>query len=143
MPDFSGFFENYEGNWQLDRIISDGSRLAGFAKVSRISENLLLFEETGNLEMQGGEVVSANRSWRWETQKNAFLNVYYDETPLRLYHALELAWFDGAWEASAEHRCGEDVYAGEYRFEKNLIEIDQTVKGPNKDYSLGSVYQRQ
>jgi hypothetical protein len=59
----------------------------------------------------------------------------------RTLHALHLG--EGQRESSDVHHCVADVYTGHYRFAlPNRFEITMTVRGPQKSYTIGTVYTR-
>ena len=100
----------------------------------------MCLSETGQLTLPNNSVINAERRWLWELKAPDQLEIYYDEQPARLYHLVVLANVDGIWRGTASHLCEPDTYAGMYKFGDGEFQIDQTVTGPRKDYSISSIY---
>jgi len=139
---FFQYFQSLKGDWELNREISDGSRLEGSARFTLQSSNQFLLEETGKLTLPDGASVQAHRNWIWQFEAENKLNVFYAENPPRLYHALFLKQENSRWIATARHECAPDIYDGMYIFRENFFEIRQTILGPKKDFKIESLYER-
>lgn len=142
MDQFADLFKNLAGEWKLTRDFSSGECFNGIAKFKAVSENRLHLCESGNLQIQHGSIVSASRNWIWEYNPYCELVIAYAEEPLRVYHSVMLKFSEHKWYGSADHLCSPDTYKGEYIICKNQIEINQTVSGPKKSYTLSSLYTR-
>lgn len=129
------------GAWSLERKISSGEQFSGSAIFEPCSETSLKLEESGTLFLQGGDSITANRNWVWHFEGEN-LSVFFDEDPLRLYHNVPLSRDAETLAGMADHVCGKDVYAGEYRFSDDHFTIDQRVNGPAKNYTIASRYER-
>jgi hypothetical protein len=57
----------------------------------------------------------------------------------RPFHPLDLA----AGACAVEHRCGDDLYAGEYRLlDRDALDVRWRVAGPRKDLEIHTAYRR-
>ncbi len=139
---FETCFKSLAGSWVLEREISTGETLSGKAVFERISNTAFLLREVGELTLLNGSSIPASRNWFWYLSENSVLEITYDEARLQDYHLISLSSEDDGWTGSAQHLCGADIYSGEYCFFNNSFEINQTVKGPNKDYSVTSFYSK-
>ncbi len=139
--EFSDYFESLIGAWHLERKISSGENLTGKAVFSQANENCLLAEESGQLQMTDGNLVSAHRRWIWQEEQGD-LRIFFDESPLRLYHGFRPILKGQNWFGTGKHICQPDTYVGEYQMSADRMEIRQSISGPKKDYSIVSVYRR-
>lgn len=140
MPD--NFFVNLTGKWALSRSISTGENFHGSATFDLENKNQLVLFEQGSLFLSESNVIDATRRWVWRLAESSQLNIFFDESPLRLYHQLELVIESNRATGTANHVCGDDIYAGKYQISETSIKIHQTVSGPKKDYSILSKYDR-
>lgn len=139
---FEARFKSLAGSWRLKREISTGERLEGKAVFEAISDTAFLLREEGELVLLNKAQIPAARTWFWYLCDGEVLEVTYDEARLEKYHLINLVRCETVWYGEAKHLCGLDIYSGEYEFFKDHFEIRQTVKGPNKDYSVFSVYHK-
>jgi len=137
---FNSVFGNLVGEWYLARTVSTGETLTGKAVFKPLSELCLLMHEEGELELQNGTFVHASRDWYWHLPQADQLAITYDKCGLENYHAMEMVARCGRWFGEAKHLCGEDVYSGSYMFSNDGFEINHSVRGPQKNYSLISRY---
>jgi len=86
--------------------------------------------------------MTASRQWHWAYTSENQLIISYNETPLRLYHQLNLNIENEIWIGDATHLCTPDTYVGQYEIQANQIIIRQIIKGPKKDYTAASQYKR-
>lgn len=130
------------GTWQLTREISTGERFNGSVELSWLDNTSMRFEETGQLELADGTQIEGHRNWIWRFKSSGKLEIYYDETPPRLYHSILLKSEDECLKGSAEHHCANDLYHGQYEISRSQIKTIQTVTGPSKDYQIVSHYSK-
>ena len=140
LASFSSYFQKLEGDWNLERKISDGSCFRGVARFSFAERDKLLVAETGKLDMANGTRLEASRNWIWHLSGEQQLEIFYGEDSQRLYHALDLSLSQNGWRGQATHLCEPDTYLGEYIFFDEGFIIKQEVSGPKKDYSMVSTY---
>ena len=138
---FEFYFKSLAGSWSLERKISTGETFNGKAVFEPISGTAFLMREEGILVLNNGANVPASKYWYWHIADNAILEISYDEEKDQPYHHVNLSGDKSGWSGSAEHLCGADLYSGSYRFSKDRFMINQTIKGPNKDYSLITSYE--
>lgn len=139
---FETLFKSLAGSWSLERNISTGEKLNGKAVFESISDTAFLLREEGELKLLNGTVIPASRNWFWHLLNNSTFEITYDEDRLQDYHLLHMSQAEECWSGSSKHLCGEDLYSGMYRFFENRFEITQMIKGPNKDYSVSSIYSK-
>lgn len=139
---FEKYFNSLAGSWSLERVISTGEILNGKAEFETLSGSAFLMQEEGVLLLKSGATIPASRNWFWHLKDQAILEITYDEEKLQDYHRMSVLDGDVGWSGSAEHLCGVDLYSGEYKFFEDGFAINQTVKGPQKDYSVASIYKR-
>lgn len=126
----------------MERKISTGEKLIGKAVFENISDTAFLLREEGELLLLSGSVINASRQWYWHLCEGDGLEVTYDSKRAEAYHSLKPKLEEGLWQGTADHLCGADCYQGYYWFGENKFGIDQTIKGPAKDYKVQSVYSK-
>lgn len=139
---FEAYFKSLAGCWRIERKISTGEILIGKAVFEAISDTAFLLSETGELTLKDGQKIAASRDWFWALSGKSRLEITYDEERLLDYHLINLQHEDNRWIGSAKHLCSDDLYSGEYYFSENCFEIHHTIKGPNKNYSVMSIYSK-
>ena len=140
ISEFANIFNQFAGVWSLERKISSGENLNGKAVFERVSHTVFLLREEGELTLQNGTSINAARDWYWHLLSSQELEITYDETGQEKYHLLDLSLKNDNWLGSSDHLCGDDHYFGSYKFDINSFQIKQTIKGPNKNYSVESNY---
>ena len=139
---FEFYFKSLAGSWSLERKISSGETFNGKAVFEAVSNTAFLMQEEGVLSLTSGKSVPASKCWYWHCSDNMILEITYDQEKNQPYHLVNLIENETGWFGSAKHLCGADNYCGEYQFSVDQFSINQTVKGPNKDYSVSSTYKR-
>ena len=139
---FEPLFKSLVGCWLLERKISSGERLIGKAVFEPVSDTVFLLCEEGELSLLNGSKVHASRKWYWHLDVNNVLEITYDARRAEPYHRISLVLKDDLWQGQADHLCGADCYQGLYRFCKNEFGVDQTIKGPAKNYTVQSLYSK-
>jgi hypothetical protein len=138
---FARLFQALEGEWQLEKFMSDGSRFNGAARFGRLAKDCLRLTETGVLTLHDSRL-QAGRTWDWFLRAGGQLEIRYpQEHGGAAYHLLTPVRLDdgrGAdgWTGRASHQCAADVYGAEYRLGEDAIVIDHLVRGPKKDYRI-------
>jgi hypothetical protein len=138
---FERLFQTFEGEWRLEKSMSDGSLFTGTAKFERAADNCLSLTESGVLTLPGAQL-QAGRAWDWFLRERCSLEIRYPHahgggpyhllTPVRLCDG----WGADGWAGSATHLCGADAYLADYSFSEDAILIDHSVKGPKKGYRI-------
>lgn len=139
---FEIYFKSLTGSWSLKREISTGETLYGKAVFEIVSGTAFLMREEGQLVLSDKKEISASRNWYWHLSEKNTLEVTYDDARLEAYHLLNLVKSETCWAGSAQHLCGSDLYSGDYKFYKKRFEITQTIIGPQKDYTVTSIYSK-
>lgn len=124
------------GTWEIERALVDHASgqvgtLRGTATFIPTSEGALRHEEHGELSW-GLHHGSASRAWSLVPAGGpGGFDVYFEDG--RFFHRLDLR--TGSW--TAEHLCGDDVYAGSFWIETNEgWAYSWTVIGPRKRLEL-------
>ncbi|WP_424928254.1 DUF6314 family protein [Amaricoccus tamworthensis] len=130
----------FGGVWEIERTITnhlDGSlsRFSGTADFGT-GPDLGRYREEGRLELDGGTVLVATRSYRWTDATNR-IDIFFDHG----------GYFHGFGHAEvtplAEHLCGDDLYRVGYDFQAWPVwTATWRVEGPAKDYLMTSTYRR-
>ena len=139
--EFRDCFLSLAGKWVMSRTVSSGETVRGELVFDPSGDGRYRAIEHGELQLADGNRINANRTWIWE-QDGSVLSIFFDENPVRLYHRFAPIMEDGIWCGAALHHCSPDNYEGRYRFLPNVIEIDQKITGPKKDYSISTRYSR-
>ncbi|GAA4006023.1 hypothetical protein GCM10022247_29700 [Allokutzneria multivorans] len=133
-------FRSLRGKWALARAIPGTGSVTGTAEFRPLRPDLLLYREEGRLELGTGQHHDVSREYHYLLEHDR-IRVCFVEPPEfgRTMHTLRL---DGA-EASDEHLCDQDLYTGHYRFDgPDRFTVDMRVRGPKKDYSMHTTYDR-
>ncbi|KAF2487277.1 hypothetical protein BDY17DRAFT_306680 [Neohortaea acidophila] len=166
-------FESLKGSWRLKRSLN--SVLAGFPsgifegsatfKPRANAHSELLYSEQGELKMDNGVTLTANRKYvyRYSTDEDKISAWFVTEESKQndgreeldyLFHDLELEQVDGGWVGRGEHLCEMDAYWAFYDFRPSKLTTELAnkavdvfgvrykVKGPQKDYTSDTAYQR-
>ena len=141
--DAAQVFARLAGTWAQARVITPGGRYTGTATFQGFGDGVLAYAENGTLELADGGALQASRHYvfKLEAQK---IGVYFDETPLRLFHALHFA-VDAAGlpVALADHRCGNDWYRSIFAWRsRDEFTMTHRVSGPRKGYIMTTDYRR-
>lgn len=131
------------GAWSFNRVIEGQGSMKGLATFTALDAERLAFREQGRLTLLNGIELEAEREYVFCARDGGF-DVYFRETPPRLFHTIELAASDGgALSGSAGHLCNLDHYQSTYTFcaDGGLI-IRHVVSGPRKDYTMTTIYTR-
>ena len=169
-PPLQAIFDGLEGEWQLRRSLD--SKLPGcpsgaftgtanFKRHNAFDGSSYLYHETGELVTEQGHRLVANRKYIYRlSPEDEKISVWFVQEPQEdgkedvdyLYHELEFERKDGRWLARGDHLCNMDMYwsAYDFRMEKDEQGVSSLaywglrhlVKGPEKDYSHDSSYQR-
>jgi hypothetical protein len=128
------------GAWRLTRAIEDRrtgqrGRLEGRA-VFEAEGDGLVYREEGRLVLGAFETL-AHRAYRYAFPVPHLAEVLFEDG--RAFHGLDLS--AGAW--TATHRCGRDLYEGDFRAEgPDAWRARWRVTGPRKDQRLDGLYER-
>jgi hypothetical protein len=130
------------GTWRIQRSIDPEGMLDGTARFSVRDDGWLHYAETGELAIHGGQF-TARRSYLFEPKEDGF-SVWFDAEPLRLFHTIVLDGAEGGVRTgAAEHLCRNDLYLSSYSLEPDgRFTIRHRVTGPNKDYTVTTLYTR-
>ena len=126
---------DFEGDWTLSRrILHEDGRVAmleGRARWDRDGD-ALIYNEEGELRLEGHAPVHATRRYRWEEG----LRVHFEDG--RFFHVVP------AQGGTAHHWCSPDDYQVAYDFDDwPVFTTIWTVRGPHKAYRMISRYVRE
>lgn len=135
------------------------SRVPGAHSVS----GEFLYAEQGELKTESGLTLKANRKYvyrynadedkisAWFVKEDTKQNEGKEEVDY-LFHDLEMDQKEDGWIAQGEHLCNKDMYWAFYDFrsprvaaqgqEMDVFGVRYKVKGPSKDYTSDTAYQR-
>ncbi|KAK4615234.1 hypothetical protein CLAFUR0_09425 [Fulvia fulva] len=169
-------FDGLKGSWRLRRSLN--SILPGFPSgtfegiatfkprkpTSGAATDELLYSEQGELKMENGLTLKANRKYvyRYDADEDKISAWFVKEETKQkdgneevdyLFHDLEMeSPSGGTWAGRGEHLCSLDMYWAYYEFrlpkvaeegnEMNVFGVRYKVKGPQKDYTSDTAYER-
>jgi hypothetical protein len=141
--DASRIMASLPGAWSFNRVIEGQGSMQGIATFTPLGAVSLAYRERGRLKLLDGTELEAEREYVFRESDRGF-NVFFKETPLRLFHAIELVASDGgALIGSAGHLCNLDHYQSTYSFSADDgFVIRHVVSGPRKDYTMITTYRR-
>jgi Family of unknown function (DUF6314) len=141
--DASQVMTRLAGAWSFDRVIEGQGSMKGLATFAPLDAECLAYREQGRLKLQNGIELEAEREYIFRKRDRGF-EVFFKETPPRLFHAIELAASDdGALNGSAGHLCNLDHYQSTYTFRGDGgFVVRHIVSGPRKDYVMITTYMR-
>jgi uncharacterized protein DUF6314 len=128
------------GRWSIRRRLVDrrSGREGEFTGTASFSPDRdgLRWDETGRMRF-GDHEGPAERSLRI-AERDGGLTVEFADG--RTFHPLDLS--SGA--CAVEHRCGDDLYAGEYRLRgPDALDVRWRVTGPRKQQEIVTEYRRE
>ncbi|CAK4034742.1 Hypothetical predicted protein [Lecanosticta acicola] len=169
-------FERLQGTWRLRRSLNsalpdfpsgtfDGTATFTPRKpTTHTAAGELVYSEQGELKMQNGLVLKANRKYvyRYDADEDKIAAWFIKEDTKAkhgheevdyLFHDLEMASAgDSAWIGQGEHLCELDMYWAYYEFripkvveegqKMDVFGVRYKVKGPKKDYTSDTAYER-
>lgn len=172
----AAIFEGLKGSWRLRRQLN--SVLPGFPSgtfegvatfterepTSQSASGELLYSEQGELKMENGIILKANRKYiyRYDSEEDKISAWFVKEETKQsegkeevdyLFHDLEMTSSStGEWAGRGEHLCELDMYWAYYEFRTpkiaeegdpmNVFGVRYKVKGPQKDYTSDTAYER-
>jgi hypothetical protein len=141
--DASQVMTRLAGAWSFDRVIEVQGSMTGLATFTPLDAERLAYREQGRLKLQNGTELEAEREYVFRKRDGGF-EVFFKETPPRLFHVIELAASDdGALNGSTDHLCSPDHYQSTYTFHPDGgFVVRHVVAGPRKDYTMITTYMR-
>ncbi len=141
----SAIFHFLEGTWHFTRRISHYGQMQGTATFRKAPSNgnQLHYREDGQLQSNDGTSMTAFREYNYRLE-NGVISVYF--TDQKLFHTLifdQTASDHTTITATATHLCECDTYDATYTFKiPNEFFLRYTVKGPKKEFSIETIFQR-
>ncbi|WP_234683245.1 DUF6314 family protein [Bradyrhizobium monzae] len=131
------------GAWSFDRVIEGQGSMTGLATFTPLDAERLAYREHGRLTLQNGTELEAEREYVFRRHDRGF-EVFFKETPPRLFHVIELTASDGGvLSGSAGHLCNLDHYQSTFTFRSDGgFVVRHVVSGPRKDYTMVTTYTR-
>ncbi|MBU2979558.1 hypothetical protein KO501_15105 [Alteromonas sp. C1M14] len=129
---------DFVGNWLVTRTIvqnnGDKFQFVGNACFTWCKSQLH-YQETGQVTGPNGNTLLAERAYIWQQSSRNRFDVLFDDE--RYFHTFSVGQPHG------EHLCGDDNYVVDYGFQSwPTWSSTWEVKGPRKDYTMHSIYQR-
>ena len=136
-----GVFEGLLGDWSLEREIPGRGRMKGRARFTLLDAETALYEESGELCLEGGQTLHSRQSYVYEKREDGFA-VRFAETR-ELFHVMRFGASGDDLVAKASHLCVNDRYLSEYTVRADgSFEVRHQVRGPRKDYVIRTLYRR-
>ena len=134
-------FEGLLGDWSLEREIPGRGRMKGRARFTLLDAETALYEESGELCLEGGQTLHSRQSYVYEKREDGFAVRFADTR--EIFHVM---WFLASGDdlvAEARHVCVNDLYLSGYTVRADgSFEVRHQVRGPQKDYVIRTLYQR-
>ena len=127
------------GRWRLDRRVSTGISMHGTADFIRRTPDVLFYHEEGR-----SDLAEFTRDFCYLFE-GPDLKIFYADGPdsgklFLTFPGLNETALPAS--AAASHLCGADVYDAAFTFSGGVFTTDFTVRGPNKDYSIATRYEK-
>jgi len=136
-----GVFEGLLGEWSLEREISGRGCMKGFARFTRLDGETALYEESGELCLEGGQTLHSRQSYVYEKRDDGFAVRFADTR--ELFHVMRFVTSGDDLVGEARHVCVNDLYLSGYMVRSDgSFEVRHEVRGPQKDYVIRTVYRR-
>ncbi len=136
-----GVFEKLIGDWSLEREIPGRGRMNGRARFTLLDGATALYEESGELCLESGQTLHSRQSYVYEKTESGFAVRFADTR--ELFHVMRFAASGDDLVAEARHVCLNDLYLSGYTVRADgSFEMRHQVRGPQKDYSICTVYRR-
>jgi Family of unknown function (DUF6314) len=136
-----GVFERLLGEWGFEREIPGRARMKGQARFTLLDEETALYEESGELRLEGGQRLQGRKSYVYEKRDDGFAVRFADTR--KLFHAVRFMMSGDDLVAEASHVCLNDLYVSAYTVRPDgSFEVRHEVRGPQKDYVIQTLYRR-
>lgn len=136
-----GVFEGLIGEWSLEREIPGRGRMKGRAWFTLLDAKTALYEESGELCLEGGQTLHSRQSYVYEKTEEGFAVRFADTR--ELFHVMRFVASGDDLVAEASHVCLNDLYLSGYTVRADgSFEVRHQVRGPQKDYLIRTVYRR-
>ena len=136
-----GVFEGLLGEWSLEREIPGRGRMKGRARFTLLDGETALYEESGELRLEGGQSLHSRQSYVYEKTEDGFAVRFADTR--KLFHVMRFAVSGDDLVAEASHTCLNDLYLSGYTVRRDgSFEVRHQVRGPQKDYRIRTTYCR-
>lgn len=138
----SFILDDLVGLWHLERCYDNGTKVVGTADFIKKNNRKFEYSEKGVMTLSDGKKLQSNRKYIYKPTANGF-EIYFYETPSKLFQTIVLKDKSGIWSAQATHFCALDVYASSYDFfPDGHFEITHVVRGPKKTYTSKTVFDK-
>ena len=134
-------FEGLLGDWSLEREIPGRGRMKGRARFTLLDAETALYEESGELCLEGGQTLHSRQSYVYEKRQDGFAVRFADTR--ELFHVMRFLASGDDLVCAASHLCMNDLYLSAYTVHSDgNFEVRHEVRGPQKDYVIRTWYQR-
>ena len=134
-------FEGLLGEWSLQREIPGRGSMTGRARFTLLDGETALYEESGELCLEGGQTLHSRQSYVYEKTEEGFAVRFADTR--ELFHVMQFVESGDDLVAEASHVCLNDLYLSGYTVRSDgSFEVRHQVRGPQKDYVIRALYRR-
>ena len=134
-------FEGLLGDWSLAREIPGRGRMKGRARFTLLDAETALYEESGELCLEGGQTLHSRQSYVYEKREDGIAVRFADTR--EIFHVMRFLASGDDLVAVARHVCVNDLYLSGYTVRADgSFEVRHQVRGPQKDYVIRTLYQR-
>lgn len=115
----------------------------GQVSVSRPTENVVIFHERGQRQVENGKTVDFNNVYRWELLANGHLSLSHlrrgADKPVYLLDLKPIG--QTQWQTISPHLCGSDVYRAELiQQPDNQLRLQWDIQGDKKAIVITVIY---
>ena len=136
-----GVFEGLLGEWSLEREIPGRGCMKGRARFTLLDAGTALYEESGELCLEGGQTLHSRQSYVYEKRDDGFAVRFADTR--ELFHVVRFVVSGDDLVGEASHVCLNDLYISAYTVHSDgSFEVRHEVRGPQKDYVIRTLYHR-
>ena len=138
----TSILENLVGNWNLERLYDNGSKVIGTAHFTKHSATRFEYSEKGVMTLADGKKMTCARRYIYKPIADGF-EVYFFENPTKLFQKIVLKKTNEVLCAEATHFCVKDMYSSSYKFfDDTYFEITHVVNGQKKDYTSKGLFKK-
>ncbi len=139
-------FDNFKGNWLVNRKLGKQAIMYGNASFELIQENLLYYKESGIAIWNNYKKVKVSQKYIYKYDENEDkISVYFSQRDKinKLFYTLDFNNNNNFKKANAKHICNLDTYFAEYLFINNKkFELIYNVRGPKKKFEIKTLFRK-
>ena len=133
-------FKSLEGTWKIKRQLSDKGTAAGTATFAKESDDQLLYSEKVDVNFRdAADLLHTHQEYKFTYDPGTNLITKYTRSNDKMY---DLQFHDK--QATGTYLCIKDTYHAKYEFTSDTkFTLTYIVNGPEKDYSIVTVFEKE